>query len=191
MQNLLTNIWRRGLPAIVLVSLAIFAVSGMAGYSSGSAESQKVLEDLASLLGPLKGLNRLLLIALIFFNNSLKAFATIFSGLGLGLGPLVFLIINGSLLGIVVKGVILQHGVMVAILSLFPHGILELPSVILSAAMGFHLGIVVLQKITRRPVQIKKEIKLSLVLFLAIILPALLVAAFIEVFITPIIVRGL
>lgn len=190
LKYLLINLRQGWLLAVVLVSLAIFMVSWLAGYSSDSSESQRVLEDLVNLLGPLKALNPLWLTALIFFNNSLKAIATMFSGLALGLGPLVFLIVNGFLLGIVVNGVSLQHGALVSILSLLPHGILEFPSIILSAALGLHLGMVVLKKIIGKESHIKSEIKLSLFFFAAIILPALFVAAFIEVFVTPILAEG-
>lgn len=189
-KNLLINFRWKGFLSIVLLSLGIFLLSWLAGYSSEVSESQTVLEELKNMVAPLRQLNRLELTALIFFNNSLKAFLTILSGLIFGLGPLIFLTINGSLLGMVIKGAVAQHGVVTAVLSLLPHGILELPSIIVSAALGFRLGIVVFQKILRKDVRIKQEIKLNLLLFAAIILPVLLVAAFVEVFITSLLIGG-
>ena len=183
-QDLFIN-WREWFPATIFVSLAIFTVSGLAGYSTGASESKSVMEELMNTLAPLKRLNHLFLAALIFFNNSIKAVFTILAGLLLGLGPLVFLTLNGFLLGIVIKGVVLEHGAIMTILGLLPHGILEIPSIILSSAMGLHLGIVVFKKIAGRDIQVKKEIKQCLIFYVAIILPALLVAAFVEVFVTP------
>ena len=190
MNNLLAGLRGRRLPTFVLVSSAIFSGSLLAGYSSEPSESGKVLEELTRMLGPLKTLNRLELAALIFFNNSLKALVSMLSGLAFGLGPFLFLMINGSLLGLIARTAATEHGVAVTLLSILPHGILELPAIIVSTALGFRLGIVVFLKILGRGSHVRKEIKLSLVFFAAVILPVLLVAAFVEVFLTGALVGG-
>src|SRR3990167_8869350 len=144
-QDIFTN-WRGWFPAAIFVSLSIFTVSGLAGYSTGASESKSLMEELINMLAPLEQLNDLSLAAFIFFNNSIKAVFTVLAGLLLGLGPLVFLTFNGFLLGIVIKGVVLKHGAITTILGLLPHGILEIPSIIISSAIGFHLGMVVFKK---------------------------------------------
>lgn len=187
----LTDIVHMRLAIPLLISLAIFSIFGLSGYSMRGEESQKILEELMNLFGPLKELNVFVLVALIFFNNSLKALAAIFSGLAFGIGPLVFLVINGTLIGIVIKGASQQYGAMVTMISLLPHGILEIPSIILASALGFRLGSGVFQKILGKDSQVKSDMKRSLIIFVVIILPVLLIAALLEVFVTPLVVAGL
>lgn len=185
------KIWRGRLYRIAILSVALFIGSMSLSYlATEPPATRQTMEELMKVFSPLMGLNPLLLVLVIFFNNSIKALFTILTGLFLGLGPLVFLIGNGVILGVVMKGISFQHGGGAALLSILPHGILELPAIIFSAALGFQIGFVVFQKMIRKNGKIRVELKRSLFMFVAVILPALLVAAFVEVFVTPLFIGG-
>jgi stage II sporulation protein M len=71
------------------------------------------------------------------------------------------------------------------ILSILPHGVVELPTVILSAAIGVKLGQVVFLSLLGRKPNIIEEFFNGMRTFFCFILPLLLLAALIEVYITP------
>lgn len=81
----------------------------------------------------------------IFFNNTLKAIMTIYSGLLLGIFPLFFIIFNGMLVGFVLQLVETegQNAAAVFMTAIVPHGILEIPAILFVAALGLKLGFLV------------------------------------------------
>jgi stage II sporulation protein M len=89
--------------------------------------------------------------------------------------------------GVIVYLVARERGLLFILLGLLPHGILELPMVFLSAAIGLRLGHQAFSALIGRPTQIKREFKEGLMFYFRWILPLLLVAAIIETFITPLI----
>lgn len=180
------------MPSAIILALTMLIVSSLMGYFSSEPETiRRVMEDLDKAFDPLKKLNPIALVVFIFLNNSVKALLAIFTGLLLGLGPVIFLVGNGIILGIVIRAISVQHGMGLTLLSLLPHGILEIPAMIISAALGFHLGISVLYMLMRKNAQIKAKLMSSLVLFMVAILPVLALAAVIEVFITPLFAKGI
>jgi len=72
----------------------------------------------------------------------------------------------------------------IAILSILPHGILELPAIIICNALGFRLAYTAFKSIFGGD-GVLRELKRSLKLYVFIIIPILFIAAIIEVFITP------
>ena len=80
---------------------------------------------------------------LIMFNNirvSLLAFAT---GILLGLGTIFILIVNGFLLGVIGAGVSQTPAALHFWAFVAPHGVIELPAIIISGAAGLLLGLAV------------------------------------------------
>jgi len=71
------------------------------------------------------------------------------------------------------------------IASLAPHGIIEIPLLILSTSLGFIIGMESIRFIAKKGSQMKATLKQSLILYTKWILPGLIIAAIIEVFITP------
>ena len=61
-------------------------------------------------------------------------------GLGFGIIPFFFVAVNGIVLGILVEFFIKKQGVIFVIAAILPHGIIELPMVIMSVGIGFRLG---------------------------------------------------
>ncbi|WP_438349004.1 stage II sporulation protein M [Paenibacillus sp. FA6] len=81
----------------------------------------------------------------IFLNNSIKGVMIIFLGIFLGILPIIFLMVNGMVLGYLVHHLSLQGESMfeVIVKGLLPHGIIEIPAIIIACAFGLRLGTMV------------------------------------------------
>ncbi|MBP1312790.1 stage II sporulation protein M [Paenibacillus sp. 1182] len=85
----------------------------------------------------------------IFFNNAIKCVLVIFMGAVFGIVPFIFLIVNGMVLGFVVH---LQTDMgrsiyEVVVKGLLPHGVIELPVLIIACAFGLKFGINIMSTI--------------------------------------------
>ncbi|NLY72397.1 MAG: stage II sporulation protein M [Tissierellia bacterium] len=127
------------------------------------------------------------------FLNNLKA--SVISNL-LGIIPFIFLpalvlIVNAGLIGTVFAmggmGIGLSNPELL-IGGILPHGIFEIPALLISISMGLYLSSQVSKKLLRRDHQpIFKLLTRQLFITLFIVVPLLLLAAFIEARITPMI----
>jgi stage II sporulation protein M len=82
-------------------------------------------------------------IVFIFFNNAIKAILVMYLGALLGIVPFIFLTINGMMIGYLVSKAAEQGGGVLYTLivkGLLPHGILEIPAIIIACAYGFRFG---------------------------------------------------
>lgn len=158
----------------------------MAGYALTGAEGTgSILGSLSSFAEPLLKLPTPLLGAFIFLNNAVKSVLAIAIGPVLGLFPLLLLVSNGIILGLVVARAYDAGGVLLPIVSLAPHGILELLAVALCAGLGLRLGGEAILSALGRPSGFKQSWRLAFKLYLVFALPMLLAASVIEVTITP------
>ncbi len=78
----------------------------------------------------------------IFLNNAIKAILVMLLGAFFGLAPLFFLILNGMILGFVVEVSRSQGQDMAELIfkGLLPHGIIELPAIVIACAYGLKFG---------------------------------------------------
>ncbi|CAM4398785.1 stage II sporulation protein M [Saccharibacillus endophyticus] len=78
----------------------------------------------------------------IFFNNSIKAVLVMLFGAFLGLAPFGFLLLNGMVLGFVVEVARRQGQDMGELIfqGLLPHGIIELPAIVIACGYGLRFG---------------------------------------------------
>jgi len=120
----------------------------------------------------------------IFFNNTVKSIIVMYLGLFFGIVPILFLLLNGMVIGYLLS-VLDQQGVQVAeivVKGLLPHGILEIPAIVLACGYGLKLGWSVWSAMIGRAegkVQLKQTMLASLPLML-FLTAVLLVAAIIE-----------
>jgi len=77
------------------------------------------------------------------------------------------------------------RGLGYVVASLAPHGVIEIPMLLLATALGFRVGLESLKWLTGKKSLVKSQLSHSLKLYLTWVLPGLVVAAIIEVFITP------
>jgi stage II sporulation protein M len=149
-------------------------------------ESQlKAMGQIASSIGNERN-PQLSLFLFIFWNNVSKSLLIIGLGVFFGILPLFFLLANGLLLGYLL--LVQADSVMLLIKGILPHGIIEIPAIILAAALGLRLGFLVIKFMfsSFNPIQrqgISAELKpfiLSLVPSCLLLVISLFVAAAIE-----------
>lgn len=120
----------------------------------------------------------------IFFNNAIKGFLNILLGPILGLYPLAFIVLNGFILGLAFSAASSSGDLFLALISILPHGVFEVPAIIICNAMGFRLAYTAFKSIFGRG-SVLRVMKRDLKIFILIVLPILFIAAIIEVYITP------
>ena len=172
-----------------LLALALFAGTLALGMQTPPGESTDLLEQVGEVVSPLQDIHPLGLLIIIFLNNSIKSFAAMLLGIFLGLPPFLFIVLNGLVIGVLISGLVETAGYTVVVASLAPHGVIEIPLVLVSSAIGFMLGLESLRWLTGRESQLKARLTNGLKIYLRWILPGLALAAAIEVYLTPLIVR--
>ncbi len=138
----------------------------------------EIMGVLEKLVLEFEGLGVFETILKIFLNNLQASFLSVVFGVILGLFPLSATIINGYVLGFVARHSVAEKGVFV-LWRILPHGIFELPAVLISIGLGFWLGVSIL----KRGVSwsgFKKKFVDAVRVFVFIVIPLLVVAGVIE-----------
>jgi len=93
----------------------------------------------------------------IFYNNVLKSVFMMFAGIVFAVLPVFFLVVNGMVIGFLFKMLTLanQDMVILVVKGLLPHGIIEIPAILIAAAFGLRFGVLTFQRMNpaycRRP----------------------------------------
>lgn len=176
----------------LIASIVFFTVGAVIGAAMASrfpGLADNFGDSIAGFLKAFHGLPKTQLAAAIFFNNSIKTLAAIFLGLAIGIVPALFLIVNGVVLGAVLFLSSHSRGLWPSLLSILPHGVIELAAVFLGTAIGLMLGDFVLKRLLRKSdAMIRAELGRALRFFSIVIVPMLLAAALIEAFVTTMII---
>ncbi len=121
-------------------SFILFIVIFIFGLAYPYLLNEQILEIIKQLISQTEGLSSIELIKFIMFNNIRSSFFATILGVFLGILPLFVIVSNAYILGFVSNSVVIVEGSSV-LLRLLPHGIFEIPAVMISAAMGIMLGI--------------------------------------------------
>jgi len=100
---------------------------------------QQIKELIIQLLEKTKNLNTIELIQFIIANNITSAFFGMMLGILLAVPPVIVIMTNGYLLGYVAKKSIEVESIFI-LWRLLPHGIFEIPAILISVALGIRLG---------------------------------------------------
>jgi len=176
-----------------LIILAIFLLSVINGYFVAEQNpelARQTVEQTKSEFGFIKDLKPFLIFLFIFFNNSIKAFLVIIGGVLFGVIPLVFMLVNGEIFGVIMNLAVKQEGWLTVILGLAPHGIFEIPAIVLASSCGLWIGYKFYRKI-RHNEPLGEAVRQSFRIYIRIVIPALLIAALIETYITPVIMQAM
>lgn len=167
----------------------IFLISIFLGYALAHAYPEKtkeiVYENLKNLIEPAKNYSPFQMFGFIFFQNLTVALISIFLGIIFGFIPVLITIINGLSLGVVSSIFQEQFNLYFFMAGILPHGIIEIPAFIFSAASGLWLWRSIWQRLLYDKGNLKEEFFSIIVFFVLVIAPMLIVAAMIETFITP------
>lgn len=179
----------RSLSSYIYLSVLLFAGAGVLGYIAASRDPvfatawMKELEMLRWILE----LSPPLIMMIIFLKNLLACAMAMLLGLGFGIFPLIVAVSNGMLLGIVSYSVVTTEGTLYLAAGILPHGIIELPTVIVCIAIGFRLGHLLLFSLQGKDVDLSGATRTALHFLVARAVPLLFLAAMIETFITPLV----
>jgi stage II sporulation protein M len=169
-------------------SLVIFGggiVIGLMALSHFPLLAQHFESSVVGFVKNFRGLSKLELAAAIFLNNTLKTVLAILLGSLFGIIPAVFLLGNGIALGVIFSLSAQTRGLWLSLLSIVPHGLLELPAVFLGTSIGLMVGSRVMKQFFRPPeTTIGSELVQGLRFFITVILPLLFIAALVEAFLT-------
>ena len=162
-----------------LVVALIFLASVWIGYFFPVFFVEFIEKFIKTLLERTEGMSLFQLFLFIFQNNLSTAFFALLLGLFFGIFPLILTFLNGYVLGFV-SGKVSGVAGFTSLFRLVPHGIFELPALIISLGLGVRLGMFFLAKEGERKKYFLYNLENSLRVFVFVILPLLLVAALIE-----------
>ncbi|MGZ0043145.1 stage II sporulation protein M [Paenibacillus ottowii] len=132
---------------LILISALFFCASIVVGWLSTGTIQSMLAQQVEGLGGVAQRLQnsehpQWSFFVFIFFNNAIKCVLVIFAGALFGIVPFIFLIVNGMVLGFVVH---LQADMgrcmyEIVVKGLLPHGVIELPILIIACAFGLKFG---------------------------------------------------
>lgn len=174
----------------LILAASIFFISLVLGTLIGQNIVEGLMGQLGAILEPLAltGKLTMLLFLIIFINNAVKALGIIFLGILLGLPPLLFIVLNGFILGGLGSALESVNGWRYVMASFVPHGVIEIPAILLATALGFTVGMESFKWLIRRESRVKLQLSNGLKVYVRWILPGLAVAAIVEVVVTPLLV---
>jgi stage II sporulation protein M len=174
----------------LILAASIFFISLVLGTLIGQNTVEGLIRQLGTVLEPLAltGKLTILLFLIIFINNAIKALGIIFLGILLGLPPLLFIVLNGFILGGLGSALESVNGWRYVMASFVPHGVIEIPVILLAAALSFTVGMESLKWLVRRESRVRLQLSNGLKVYVRWILPGLAVAAIIEVLVTPLLI---
>ena len=172
------------------ITVLIFLATSVMGYFAAAADSALAANWMNELemFKWILSLNPLLIMLAIFLKNFLACAMSVLLGLGFGLVPLLVLTSNGFMIGVVSYSIIHKQGLLYLMAGIVPHGIIELPTILLGISLGFRLGYLLALTILGEKVDLAFETRIAVHFLVRWFLPLLFLAAAIETFITPLII---
>jgi len=169
------------------VLFLVFAFAAANGYFSARSSSQEteiLLQKVSEVYRPILEMNSWQQFISVFFNNGLVLFLILLLGAVFGIFPLLVLLANGGIFGVLAYFIQQEYSWSTFFLGTLPHGIIELPVFLLASAVGLKLGKRAFEKVFWKKEGFKEEFFSALNFFLKILLPLLFLAAAIEIFLT-------
>ncbi len=131
---------------LILLTFAVgyFGLVGLFSTSLSKNIDDYVTQSVAEIIEQTENLSSIELTLFIIDNNIKTAFFGIVSGIYLAVSPIIVVIFNGYILGFVAERAVNSptnsEGIFV-LWRLFPHGIFELPAILISIGLGIKLGL--------------------------------------------------
>ena len=140
----------------LLLAALLFIAGGVIGWiGTGSLQQllNEQLKGISEISGDLRESSnpQWSFFVFIFLNNSIKSVVIIFLGALFGILPAFFLLINGAVIGYLIHLSAIQGQDLFTLIvkGLLPHGIIEIPAIIIACAFGLKFGSKVLSSLFR------------------------------------------
>ncbi|MGM0482531.1 MAG: stage II sporulation protein M [Patescibacteria group bacterium] len=185
-------IYPREVSGPFLFSTAFFFLFALVGYVVATAYPSSVVSSIDALMDmaeELSGMSVAGLMTFIFINNSFVALVASLGGILFAFLPFFIIVVNGFTLGIVYYLTVSATSSGFFLIGVLPHGVIEIPAILFSTAMGIWLGLAFFNFLFKGGEDrgsMGKKIKRISYTYLTIIIPLLFLAALVEMFITPV-----
>jgi stage II sporulation protein M len=174
----------------LIISTVLFVIGLLLGLiipTEGAGlflEEAAALDEMAGIIAPFPQV--VVFLFILLKNLSVIVLSFVLSPL-LCIFPVITLVLNGGVIGLVSAIFMEEESLLFLLTGLLPHGIFELPALIMGEAVALSFGIAVLRGIFGKDKQdkIKSNLKSNLK-YLAISAGLFLTAAIIETFLTPV-----
>ncbi len=172
----------------VWISLVLFVAAVLAGFWAAGKYPQEMeayLEEMQVFFSSIESPTAWGVFLNILGNNVEAMLMVVLLGIFAGVFSLTFLLANGFVVGVFLYLYYIQGLLPLFVMGILPHGIFEIPAMLISAAIGFRIGATVVRKIFRKKESLTYELAEGIRFTVLYIIPALILAAFIEAYITP------
>ncbi len=165
----------------LLVLATIFTAGVLTGLVAPVQVGKELTEAFQALAEQYIDLTGGTLFLFILLNNVLASLMLVMSGLLLGVLPILSVGFNGFVLGLFCRLTSGAQGYGRAALGVLPHGIFEIPALLVAASYGVWLGMAVLRRVRRKETApLGSMINHALQRYFAVVFPLLVVAAVVE-----------
>jgi len=171
----------------IYIVIFLFFGSLFIGYLTPYQYQQEISKKILTYFSPLKSSTQPQVFIKIFLNNYISTLLTLLIGLLFGLGPIMFLIINGYVMGNLISFASTKVSIYKVCLAIIPHGIFEVPAVLIASSYGLWWGLKQYRKYRYKD-SFNEIFALPLKRYLNLVVPLLLIGAFVEAYITPVII---
>ena len=169
----------KGLKNYIWFASILFFCFALIGLLLPIFFQEQIINLIKELIEKTEGLSGLELVGFIMFNNIKSAFFAMIFGIFFAIIPFFISLVNGYVLGFVANKTVLIEGWLV-LWRLLPHGIFEIPAIMISVALGLRLGMFLFISKNKGWKEFKKWVVDSLRIFIFIVIPLLVIAGIIE-----------
>jgi stage II sporulation protein M len=139
-------IFDRTIKPYILVLALIFTVAFLAGVLTPSPTREDLTNAFQVFDENYRGLGGGKLFFTIFLDNVVATIFMLISGISIGIIPTLAIGANGFVLGVVYRQAAVMVGYSKAALLVLPHGVFELPALLIAASYGLWIGILMVRR---------------------------------------------
>jgi stage II sporulation protein M len=143
-------IFDRIIKPYILVLALIFTVAFLTGVFTPSSTREDLTKAFEGFAENYRGLEGGKLFFTIFLHNVVATIFMLISGIGIGIIPTLAIGANGFVLGVVYGQTAEIIGYSKAAMKVLPHGLFELPALLIAASYGLWLGLMIVRRMQRR-----------------------------------------
>jgi len=174
-------IFDRTIKPHILILVSIFAASFLAGTIAPASVRMEVTKAFQFVASTYRDVSGGTLIFYLLANNLMATILIMVSGLLFGVIPVLAIGTNGFLLGVLYRQVAEIQGYSKAAFQVLPHGVFEIPALLIAASYGLWLGAMVIRRVQgKENTPLKFHIGHASRQYLAVVFPLLIIAAAIE-----------
>lgn len=170
----------RTLKPYILFIVILLSAGIVLGFTDPLNLNEFIESMIGNLMNTFKNYRGFELFVRLLINNSKATALILFSGVFLSIFPVIGTLMNGMMIGFIFQSPQLMAGrpAYLIFIQLLPHGVFEIPALILALALGIKLGGWITTK--KKKEYLKANMKESFVCYVRVILPLLIIAACIE-----------